>query len=177
MFESIDANAAKLNLALLAQRVLRVPVDFRGLTWSPRSLEESKISQNSQRFVTLVTSHEVVAMYGRIKPMAPCAKFAALVLAWTLGIFPSGVFACAGSTMQSCHPCCGHDGAPQVVAMNTGVIPPPPCCALSSGRQSPRTETQVPTYTAVSAKPIAKVAHLETPSHCLLYTSPSPRDS
>ena len=56
MFESIDANA-KLNLALLAQRVLRVPVDFRGLTWSPRSLEESKISQNSQRFVTLVTSH------------------------------------------------------------------------------------------------------------------------
>ena len=57
MFESIDANAAKLNLALLAQRVLRVPVDFRGLTWSPRSLEESKISQNSQRFVTLVTSH------------------------------------------------------------------------------------------------------------------------
>ena len=95
--------------------------------------------------------------------MIRCSKLAAMLLIWTIGMSPATSIACASPTMQTCHLCYGDKIDPNLAVATGEMMPPSPCCALSSGKQAPRTESQVKSGTAELLKPVAILVRLETP--------------
>jgi len=90
-------------------------------------------------------------------------KLAAFFLIWTIGMLPGVAVACAGPTMQTCHPCCGQEKAFKSAVTVTGVTSPKPCCAVSSRNPAPRTESEITSGPADLTKPVAVSARLEMP--------------
>ena len=60
-------------------------------------------------------------------------------------------------------PCCGVKIDPNLAIATGEMMPPSPCCVLSSVKQAPRTESQVGIGTAELLKPVVILVRLETP--------------
>src|SRR5215472_6207780 len=91
-------------------------------------------------------------------------KLVGLILVTVVGLFPSLALACAGVAMQSCHPCCANENARQLISDVNDSSPAAPCCAISSGKQAPRRESQVTSGTLIFARPQEVAARVESPT-------------
>jgi hypothetical protein len=101
------------------------------------------------------------------------SKLVGFFLIGTIGMFPSLALACAGPTMQSCHPCCAHKTDLQFSVATNDSAPLAPCCTVSSDNRAPATESQLKANTARADRPIATVTSITVrPSRAGLNTEP-----
>src|SRR6516225_1539447 len=91
-------------------------------------------------------------------------KLVGLALTCVIGLSPTLALACAGPTMQNCHPCCAPQSSPRFAAAASGSMPVSPCCTVSSDEQSPKTESQVTVGTLGTARVLTVAATLQSPS-------------